>query len=288
VTEPEAIEGTFHGAGDRQIYWRSWPPPEEPRAIVVIAHGFGEHSGRYEELGERLRAEGYAVYTLDHHGHGRSAGARGRVSIAAAVADLDQLVQLAQTRHPEADVFLLGHSMGAAIAIRYTIAHGARLAGLILSGPLAEVDGRAVTKALARIVGAIVPALPVAKLDANTVSRDRAVVAAYKFDPLVFDTVPAGTAVEFIRHADTLPDDVRSVTLPTLVMYGTEDRLCAPAGAEMIARRIGSDDITATPYTGLYHEIFNEPEREQVIDELLGWLAAHVPAPTPEESRLGN
>lgn len=278
MTLPDAAEGTFRGAGERQIYWRSWLTPDEPRAIVVIAHGFGEHSGRYEQLGERLRAEGYEVYTLDHHGHGRSAGPRGRVSISAAVDDLDQLVLLAQARHPQADVFLLGNSMGGAIALRYTMDHGHRLAGLVLSGPLAEVDGRAVAKALARMLGALAPGLPVARIDPKSISRDRAVVAAYEFDPLVFDKVPAGTAVEFIRHADTLPDDVRSVTLPTLVMYGTEDRLCAPAGAEMIARRIGSADVTVTPYTGLYHEIFNEPEREQVIDELLGWLGARVPA----------
>jgi lysophospholipase len=283
----EADEGTFGGAGGRQIFWRSWLGAEPLRAIVVLAHGFGEHSGRYEHVAERLKSEGYGVYALDHHGHGRSAGARGRFAMNDAIDDLDQLVLLAASRHPDADVFLLGHSLGGAIALRYAMRHSNRLAGLIVSAPVAEVDGRRAAKAAGRLLGRLVPALPVARVNPKLISRDPAVVAAYEFDPLVFWGIPAGTAAELLAHADALPDDVRSVTLPTLLIWGTDDRICAPAGAEMVARRIGSNDLTTTPYPGLYHEILNEPEREQVLGELLEWLAARVPA-AQVSSRLGE
>jgi acylglycerol lipase len=287
VSDPGEPQGTFRGVGGGQIYWRSWPVPDGPRAAIVIAHGFGEHSGRYEAVAERLQSDGYAVFALDHQGHGRSSGPRGSISMPTAVADLDQLVLLARDRHPDADVFLLGHSMGGAIAIRYAIAHGDRLTGLILSAPVAQVDASAPLKLIAHVLAAVTPRLPVSKIDARTVSRDPAVVAAYRFDPLVFALVPAVTADMLIRHSDSLAGDIGAVALPTLLMWGTEDRLCPPAGSELIARRIGSSDLTATAYDGLYHEIFNEPEREQVLAGLLDWLAARVPAPH-HGSRAGD
>jgi alpha-beta hydrolase superfamily lysophospholipase len=218
------------------------------------------------------------VYALDHHGHGRSAGPRGQFSMQAAVDDLDQLVLLAQSRHPQTDTILLGHSMGGAITLRYAMEHGHRLAGMILSGALAQIDGHAPAKALGRLVGSLAPRLPVAKIDSRLISRDPAVIAAYDFDPLTFASIPAGTAAEFLRHAKTLPADLPRITIPALVMWGTADGLCAPAGSELIASRLGSADVTAAPFKGLYHEILNEPEREQVIARLLHWLGAHVPA----------
>ena len=270
---------SFPGARGRQIVWRSWLPEGQPRAIVVISHGFGEHSGRYEHVAARLTAEGYVVYALDHHGHGRSAGPRAQISFADAVADLDRLVVLAREQNPGTEVFLLGHSMGGAIALRYAIAHEQRLAGLIVSAPLVEVEGRAGAKLVGRALGALAPGLPLAKLDPSLVSRDPAVVTAYVEDPLVHHgPVPAGTVAEFLRHAATLPDDVPAIKLPTLIQYGTADRLCTPAGSVMVSERIGSTDTTIKAYEGLYHEIFNEPERARVLDDTSSWLSAHAPA----------
>jgi acylglycerol lipase len=280
LTLASATEGTFRGAGDRQIFWRCWRAEDEPRGIVAIAHGWAEHGGRYQYVGERLAAEGYTVYALDHHGHGRSAGPRGRISFEAAIGDLDQLILLGESRHPQADAFLLGHSMGGALALRYALEHGHRLAGLIVSGPLIQVEGRAVVRTLARGLAAVAPSLTVAKVDPGLISRDPAVVAAYVEDPLVFHGgVSAGAAAEFIKHAATLPDVVHHVTLPALVMYGTADRICDPAGARLVATRLGSPDLTATAYDGLYHEILNEPERDRVIGDLIGWLGARATPP---------
>jgi len=273
----DAAGQTFTGSGGQRIFWRTWLPQQDPRAVVLIAHGFGEHSGRYEHVADRLVAEQLAVYALDHQGHGRSSGSRALISLPAAVRDLDWLVSLAQERHPDAPRFLLGHSMGGAIALRYALAHQDRLAGLILSGPLVQVEGRAVAKTFGRLLGAIAPNLPVARLDPKLVSRDPAVVEAYERDPLVHHgPLPAGTAASFLRHAATLPDAVSQITLPTLLLWGTADKLCAPAGSEMVASRIGSADLIAVPYEGLYHEILNEPEQDQVLDEICGWITARL------------
>jgi alpha-beta hydrolase superfamily lysophospholipase len=278
VTPVVAAEDSFTGAGGRRIFSRTWSPETEAAgAVVAIAHGFGEHSGRYGHVAQWLTRAGHPVIALDHHGHGRSEGPRARIAFGDAVADLDRLIDGAASTFPGRELFLLGHSMGGAIALRYAIGHGDRLAGLILSGALAEVEGRAAVKAIGRMLGALAPALPLAKLDPALVSRDPEVVRAYVEDPLVHHhPVPAGTVAEFLRHADSLPDDVGAITVPTLIIYGTADRLCAPAGSVMLSQRIGAADLTLTPYEGLYHEILNEPEQAEVLEQITGWITAHT------------
>jgi alpha-beta hydrolase superfamily lysophospholipase len=281
TSDREAIldEGNFNGVRGRRIVWRSWSPAgDQPlNGVVTLAHGYGEHSGRYAYVASRLTAEGYVVYAPDHHAHGRSQGRRGRVSLAAAVTDLDQmLVTVSIARHPDLPHFLLGHSMGGLIALRYAIAHQDRLAGLVLSAPLAAVDGGAALKAVGKLLGAIAPGVPVSRVDPKLVSRDQAVVAAYVADPLNHHgPVPAGVGREFLLSTQALPHDVRQITIPTLLLWGTADRLCPPRGAEAVAANIGSSDFTKRAYDGLFHEIMNEPERDLVLDEIVGWLGSH-------------
>ncbi len=280
--------GSFTGARGRTIFWRAWDSdgdaePGPALAIVVIVHGFAEHGARYEHVAARLRREGYAVYVPDHHGHGQSQGIRGRISFDDAVADLDQVVDLAQQHEPNRRVFMLGHSMGGSLAMRYALAHQDRLSGLIASAPLVQVEGRAAAKLLGRLLGTVAPGLPLARLDPNALSRDPEVVRAYVDDPLVFHRpLPAATAAEFLRRAATLPDAVAAVRVPTLLMYGTGDRVCAPQGSVLVAERIGSSELTTIPYDGLYHEILNEPERDRVLDDVCGWLAARAPGVAAE------
>ncbi len=275
----ETGEGTLTGIAGGRIVWRSWLPDGETRAVVVIVHGFGEHSGRYVHVGQRLAAEGYAVYAPDHRGHGRSDGPRGRVDIDDVAEDVDRLATLAGARHPGRPLFLLGHSMGATVALRHVGRHQDRLAGVILSGPLARLDANAAVKALAKLLAATAPGLPLARLDPKLVSRDPAVVQAYVDDPLVYHRpVPAGTVAQFIARTEALPGEVAAIKLPTLLMWGTADELCPPAGSVMLSQRLGSIDLTATPYEGLHHEILNEPEQHQVLDQICSWLAAHSAA----------
>jgi len=267
------------GVDGLKIFWQTWQPASTPRAVVVIAHGAGEHSGRYEHVAARLVQEGYAVYALDHHGHGRSDGPRAMVRrMRSAVSDLDSLITIAAQAHPGADVFLLGHSMGATIALLYAVAHQDRLRGLILSGPLAALPPvPAPVRMLVKAMSAVTPGLPSLAVDATQVSRDPAVVSAYVEDPLVHHgKLPSRTVAEIAAAVESFPAAVEAIKIPTLIAYGTEDGLCPPAGSLMLNERIGAEDKTLKAYEGLYHEILNEPEQETVLDDICGWLSAHL------------
>jgi acylglycerol lipase len=279
VTVTDHRESELAGAGGVKIYWQVWSPPGRPRAVVVIAHGVSEHSGRYGHVAERLVREGYAVYALDHRGHGRSGGPRPVIDrMDNAVADLDSLILLAAAEHDGTDLFLLGHSMGGAISLRYAMVHQDRLSGLVLSGPLAALDAASpAVRMIARLLSALTPRLGVVSLDATLVSRDPAVVRDYERDPLNSHVkLPARTVAELAGAVESFPSGVGAITVPTLIMYGTADQLCPTAGSLMLHERIGAADKTITDYDGLYHEILNEPERDAVLDQLCGWLGART------------
>lgn len=276
ATQPE---GRFAGAAGVEIFWRAWLPIGEPRAVVVLAHGAGEHLGRYEHVAARLVSEEYAVYALDHRGHGRSDGPRALIDrVANAVTDIDQLVVRAASEHPGSSVFLLGHSMGGCLAVSYAINRQDRLQGLLLSGPLAALDAApAPVRLIARGLSAVAPRLGVFSVDASLVSRDPEVVRAYQDDPLVHHgKLPVRTVAELGAAVDSFPGAVGAITVPTLIMYGTADQLAPPAGSVMLSERISSADKTTIPYEGLYHEIFNEPEQQRVMDDMCAWLVAHT------------
>jgi alpha-beta hydrolase superfamily lysophospholipase len=279
-------EGSFNGAGGLRIHWQAWLPDAETRAVVVIAHGASEHAGRYGHVAARLVADGYAAYAIEHRGHGRSEGARAVIDrMSNAVADLDSLIALAGAEHPGAPVFLLGHSMGGTIAVSYAIGHQARLSGLILSGPLAALEAApAPMRLISKILSAIAPGMGLIEIDPSLVSRDPDVVAAYVADPLVHHgKLPVRTVAELAAAIDSFPQAAQAITVPTLIMYGTADRLCPPRGSVMLSERIGSAEKTITPYQGLYHEILNEPEQAQVLDEISHWLGART-APAAAEA----
>lgn len=271
---------TLAGAGGQQIFWQSWLPAQM-RGVVVIVHGFGEHSDRYGHVAQRLVAEGFATLALDHRGHGRSEGARAVIDrLADAVSDIDRLVVLAGDAHPGLPIFMLGHSMGGLLAVQYALEHQDRLAGLLLSGALAALDAApAPARLIARVLSVIAPRAGLIALDGSLVSRDPQVVAAYSADPMVHHgKLPARTVAELIAAGRRFPERLAEIRVPTLIMYGTDDRLCPPSGSVMLGERIGAADITVIPYDGLYHEILNEPEQETVLDDVCAWLDAHVVA----------
>jgi alpha-beta hydrolase superfamily lysophospholipase len=267
---------TLAGAGGLRIHWQDWHPAADPRAAVVIAHGASEHAGRYRHVAARLVDAGYSVYAIEHRGHGRSEGPRALIDrMSNAVADLDSVITTAGP-----PVFLLGHSMGGTVALAYALRHQDRLRGLVLSGPLAALEAAPPhMRITARVLSVLAPRLPLIDIDSTLVSRDPAVVQAYQDDPLVYHgKLPVRTVAELAATIDALPQAVPSITVPTLIMYGTADRLCPPVGSLMLSERIGATDKTLLAYDGLYHEIFNEPEQERVLDDLCAWLAARTAA----------
>jgi lysophospholipase len=275
----EHVEGTFSGVGGAELYWQAWLPQADPKAVVVIAHGAGEHSARYAHVGDHLAGAGYATYALDHRGHGRSHGKGANIErMALVVEDLDAFVTLAGGRHPGAKVFLLGHSMGGAISLSYALRHQDRLAGLLLSGAAAALEAATPVQLFAgRVLSRIAPGLGVFGVDSSDVSRDPEVVRAYDQDPLVHHgKLPARTVGELAASADAFPDAIGKLTLPLLVMHGTEDRLTPPSGSAMVKDRASSADKHLELYEGLYHEILNEPERGQVLSDVTRWLDARA------------
>lgn len=275
-------EGTLRGVRDSDIYYQAWRPDGEARAVLIIVHGLAEHSGRYGNLVRRFVPQGYAVCALDHVGHGRSGGLRAYVE---RFADFSGTLALfvERVRGLEADtpLFLVGHSMGGLIAGCYLIGHQALFAGAILSGPSVRVPENlsAVTAAAGRLLSVLMPRAGILALDAEGVSRDPAVVRAYREDPLVHTgKVTARLGAELLRAMKQLSDEAAAITLPLLVLQGGCDRLVDPAGARWLYEAVGSTDKTLTVYEDAYHEVFNDPGYDRVLDDVERWLAAHLPA----------
>ncbi|MBM4534006.1 alpha/beta fold hydrolase [Rhodococcus hoagii] len=269
-------ESEFAGVHGTRIVYDVWRPDGPPSGILLLAHGLGEHARRYGHVVERLVGLGLVVYAPDHRGHGRSGGKRIELhDWSEFLDDLHRLSAVAIAENPGLQRFLLGHSMGGAIALSYALDHQDELSGLILSAPAVDVVGgkpRVVIE-IGKILGRFAPGIPVETLDAKSVSRDPAVVAAYESDPLVHHgKVKAGIARGMILAAESFPARLPSLTIPVLLLHGTEDRLADVSGSRMIAAHAGSKDLTLKTYDGLFHEVFNEPEQEKVLDDLVDWL----------------
>lgn len=273
---------TFAGYDSTPLFERSWLPAAVPRAVIVLVHGYAEHSGRYEYVGNALAARGYAVHTFDLRGHGRSGGQRAIVrSFAEYVADLRIFLARVRARHPGAPIFLFGHSMGGGIVTLAAIIDPPRADGIVLSGPaLGAGSVAAPMRALVLTLGRLLPSLPLTKLDAGAISRDPDVCRRYDDDPLVYrGRIKAGLAAAMMRAGERISRDMGDIRYPLLIMHGTLDALASLEGSERLHAQAASGDKTLTTYEGLYHEILNEPERDQVIADLVEWLDARTAPP---------
>jgi acylglycerol lipase len=273
-------EGKFKGLKDFSLYYQCWLPEKTPKAVLLVVHGLAEHSGRYKNLVNYFVPKGYAVYALDHRGHGKSDGVRCYVDrFSDYLADLKTFFNMVRKEHKGAKIFLVGHSMGGTIAVPYAIEHQQELAGVITSAPslVASPTVSPALLAIAGVISALLPKMGVTVLDASTISRDKAVVDAYVSDPLVFrGKIPARTGAELANMWKTLPEKMPQIKLPILIMQGTADGLANPASSKLLYERVGSKDKTLKLYDGLYHEIFNEPEHKQVMADVEAWLAKHI------------
>jgi acylglycerol lipase len=273
-------DGRFKGYKGLKLYYQCWLPDKKPKAVLLVAHGLAEHSGRYKNLVDYFVPKGYAVYALDHRGHGKSEGRRSYVdNFNDYLIDLKTFFDRVKKEHKNAKIFLFGHSLGATIAAAYAVKHQDGLAGLMVSGS-SLVPPPGVSPALLAIAGilsALVPKMGVTVLDASTISRDQSVVDAYVNDPLVFrGKVPARTGAELARMWKQLPDQMPKIKLPILIMHGQADQLSDPRGSKLLYERVGSKDKTLKIYDSCYHEICNEPERKRVCSDMEKWLTKHI------------
>ena len=274
------IEGKFKGVRNANIYYQAWLPEGNVKAVLLVVHGLGEHSGRYMNVVNHFVPLGYAVYGLDHIGHGKSEGMREVVERFEDYTDTltiyYNMVKGWQTGKP---IFLLGHSMGGLMAAYYLLDHQADFRGAVISAPGIKVSARISQAAITigKILSVLAPKAGVLALDVNGISRDPEVVTAYVNDPLVFHgKTPARLAAELVKTMSRVTAEVDKSTLPFIIVQGGQDKLVDPAGAQMLYDKASSKDKTIKVYDGLYHEVFNEPERARVLKDVETWLAAHV------------
>jgi acylglycerol lipase len=272
-------QGGFVGVRGLRIQHRTWLPAGPPIGVLVIAHGFAEHGGRYAHVAARLVAEGVAVRAADHRGHGLSEGKRTSVvRFDDYVDDLTTVVEQARQQWASRRVILLGHSMGGLITLRLAVRARVPLDGLVVSAPAAcprEVSK--LTLMVGRALSRLAPNTGVLRLPLNRISRDAAVVDAYNHDPLVFRTpIRARLGAEMLTAMERVDAGLPGLRTPLLVMQGTADGLVDPGCGPHVYERAGSADKTLKMYDGLWHEIFNEPERDHVLDDLATWVRAHL------------
>ena len=272
--------GSLSGVDGVKLFTQSWVP-DAPRAAVILAHGYAEHSQRYAAFAEALSAERFAVHALDHRGHGRSEGARANIRVFREfVSDLSRFIGAVREQRPTLPRFLFGHSMGGVVAAQLVLEHPHQCDGLILSAPFLQ-NAQPVAPALLAVSGLasrLTPGLPTIKLDAGLMSRDQNVVTAYRSDPLIYTGgLKARIGAEMLSAGQYVLGRAQSVTLPLLVLHGTADGIAAVEGSEQFYRAAASEDKTFKTYEGFYHEALNDIGKEEVVADVLTWLRAHLP-----------
>ena len=268
----ESREWTYQGLTGN-LMARTWRGTGEPTHLVVIAHGYGEHIGRYERLADALVSDGAVVYAVDHVGHGKSEGERVLIEdFEDVVSDLHTLAETARRENPQLPVVLLGHSMGGLIASRYAQRYGDTLAALVLSSP---VVGRweSVSETLA------LDEIPDVPLDVTTLSRDTAVGETYAADPLVWHGPFKRVTLEAIQRAlETIARGPNLGDLPLMWIHGEDDRLVPIDGSRSEIESLRGPRFVERIYPESRHELFNELNADEVIADVTEFIRAQAAA----------
>ncbi len=273
--------GTFRTDDGLTLATRRWLPHDHPEAAVVIVHGIGDHSGRFAHVAAHLMLHDYEVYAFDLRGHGRSEG-EPRAYVESFDEYTEDLAHFLRHVHEATSgpVFLLGHSLGGLIAASYVVQHGTNdLAGLILSSAALQIpaDLSPVLQKAAGVLSRFAPKVALKKLDPSHLSKDPGVARGYELDPLTYTGgIRPRVGHEILRVTEVVRQHASAFTLPLYLFHGTADRITDPAGSQWLHDHAPSEDKTLHFYDGLYHETMNEPERQQVLDDLASWLNERV------------
>jgi acylglycerol lipase len=272
-------EETFTGKGDLNIFFRTWRPDTQPRAVVAICHGFNSHSGYYVWTAEQLVQRGFAVYALDLRGRGKSDGERYYVErVSDYIDDLSRLVQVAKQREPGLPLYLLGHSAGGVLSCVYTLEHAEELAGLICESFAFQVYAPDFALAVLKGLSHLAPHAHVLKLKTEDFSRDPKVIQAMLDDPLIEHEVqPTLTVAEMVRADERLKQEFPQITLPVFILHGTLDKVTKPGGSQEFYDHAGSTDKTLKLYDGYAHDLLNDLGKDAVLADIARWIEARVP-----------
>ncbi|MEQ8674969.1 MAG: alpha/beta hydrolase [Aggregatilineales bacterium] len=273
--------GTLQTPDNQTLHTITWKPDvNAPRAVVMLVHGIGEHSGRYVHVAKHLTDHRFAVYSHDHRGHGRSTGERAYFdSFDAPVNDLKLYFDRVQAEVGDLPIFMYGHSMGSLISLLFCLEYQHDLRGLISTGTPINLDETAAPWMIrvGDFLSKYVPRLPFGSLDAKSLSHDKDVVQAYIDDPYVtYARVKLGMASNFVHSGRAVREKLFTLRLPLLILHGEKDSIAPKSGSEFIFQNAGSPDKFLKIYPELFHEIHNEPEQTVVLNDITAWLDEHV------------
>jgi alpha-beta hydrolase superfamily lysophospholipase len=258
---------------------QSWLP-KNPRAALIISHGYAEHASRYAPFAEFLTQHDVAVYALDHRGHGKSEGESANVRVfRELVDDLLRFIESVREQQPQLERFLLGHSVGAVVATQLILEHPHKVEGLLLSGAYLKsaVEVSPLLMAVSGFLSRYFPSLPTLKVNTHFISRDAAIVKAYETDQRIYHGgTKARMGVEFTNAGPYVLSRAESIKLPILVMHGTQDGIADFTGSKVFFEKASSLDKTLKLYEGYYHEILNDTGKETVYQDVLEWLQQRI------------
>jgi alpha-beta hydrolase superfamily lysophospholipase len=276
------FEDQWEEKDETRFFLQGWEPDQKPKAVVALVHGLGEHTARYAHVGKVLTDAGYALVGFDLRGHGRSGGSRGHApSLDTYMQDIHQFFSLLEKRYPDLPHFLYGHSLGGLLVLAYAIQYGAHLRGVVATGPglRSALQKQKAKVAIVRLLGSFLPTMTLQSgLDATAISRDTSIVEAYKSDPLVHDSASLGFGKAALRAVDLCFERAAEFPVPLLIMHGKDDKIAYSSGSEEYTGllRAAGKDVTLKLWDDLYHEVHNEPEKQEVFKFMLTWLDQHL------------
>lgn len=281
----------WKGEDGLHLYAQGWEPESEPKAVVCLVHGLGDHSGRYGHVAAHLVEHGYALLAVDLRGHGRSAGPRGHAATyEALLQDIDLLLGTAASYYPGRPRFLYGHSLGGGLVISYALSRRPKLAGVVATSPSLRpaIEPPAWKLRLGRLLYNVRPQMQMNNgLDIEGLSHEPAVIRAYRRDPLVHDRVSARLGLDLLSNGEQALGQAARFPLPLLLMHGNCDRLTSFAASRQFAEQAPAGICTFREWDGLYHELHNEPQAGEVLNAITGWLDAHLVAPRRPVAHFG-
>ncbi|XP_008411425.1 monoglyceride lipase isoform X1 [Poecilia reticulata] len=273
------------------LFCRYWEPASPPRALVFIAHGAGEHSGPYEEIAQRLKERSLLVFAHDHVGHGQSEGERLNIrDFQIYIRDSLQHIDLMKSRHPDLPVFIVGHSMGGAIAILTACERPSDFTGVVLIGPMVQMNPESATPFkvfVAKLLNHMLPSLTLGSIESKWVSRDKTQVEAYDNDELNYHgRLRVSFGIQLMAAAERIEREIPSISWPFLLLHGDADKLCDIRGSKMMYENAASSDKKLTIFEGGYHALHHDlPEvAETVLKDVTSWITDRLPpASTPPQ-----
>lgn len=270
-------EGTFKGTNGLNLYCQSWHP-QIARAVLIIIHGHGGHSGIFTKMVEYLVDHNYIVYGFDLRGNGRSPGQRGYINNWAEFrADLKALIDLVKTKEPELPLFVIGQSMGGTIALDYVLRESNQLQGLILIAPALGLGINLWKLLIGKLLSRILPHFSLKTgIDFSASSRDPEVVAACAQDSLRHNRGTARLATELLKTIDWVDFHATEIKTPLLILHGGADRVTLPESSRIFFEQLTLADKEIREYPDSYHEIHNDLNYQEVLADIEDWLNRHL------------